>query len=91
MNFRLNGNQIRSQPTDPRAFFGGSRCEPDARQRARLVAKLHAHLCRSPKGDPAVFDIDNTLIHGNGGGALVQEILYLVVYCVHRGTPVFLP
>lgn len=58
-------------------------------QRARLVARLHAHLCRSHKGDPAVFDIDNTLIHGNGRGALVEEILYLVVYCVHRGTPVF--
>ena len=58
-------------------------------QRARLVARLNAHLCRSPKGDPAVFDIDNTLIHGNGRGALVDEILYLVVYCVHRGTPVF--
>ena len=58
-------------------------------QRARLVARLLAHLCRSHKGDPAVFDIDNTLIHGNGGGRLVDEIVYLVLYCVHRGTPVF--
>ena len=57
-------------------------------QRLVLISKMIELLCKAPRSAAVIFDIDNTIIHGNGKGRVVEDLITFVVHCVLRGHPV---